>query len=396
MNKKLGGVMLVSGTCIGSGMIALPIVLAKLGLVPSLIIMLITWWLIYYTSLVNLELNLHSGKGSTLAELGLKFSGKVAELLGMGSINILSYALLSVYIYGGSSVLQKMLNIESFHSVASCYSLVSMLLLLCPIRIIDYVNRILFISLIGVIALMIIGLLSTIDMLQLPLFTENYSKISTWSAAVPVLFTAFGFQVIFHTLTNYCNKEPELLKKVFFWGSLFPAVIYIIWTFSILGAIYSKSPVFYQKMLTGDVIIGELIKELSLVSSLGFVQSLVWWITLLTIVTSILGVGLGLFDTIKVKILSESKNNIYHRLIVAFLTIFPAYVIAILIPNAFISVLGFAGMILVFIAVFLPIYLFRKGNFSTIFYKQLKNNILIYIALIIGAIIVICELINIL
>lgn len=32
MHKKWGAVLLVAGTCIGSGMIALPMVLAKLGI----------------------------------------------------------------------------------------------------------------------------------------------------------------------------------------------------------------------------------------------------------------------------------------------------------------------------------------------------------------------------
>ncbi len=33
MQKQIGSIMLVAGTCIGSGMIALPMVLAKLGVI---------------------------------------------------------------------------------------------------------------------------------------------------------------------------------------------------------------------------------------------------------------------------------------------------------------------------------------------------------------------------
>nr|WP_121543010.1 aromatic amino acid transport family protein [Candidatus Rickettsia colombianensi] len=36
MQKLIGSILLISGTCIGSGMmIALPMVLAKLGIIPS-------------------------------------------------------------------------------------------------------------------------------------------------------------------------------------------------------------------------------------------------------------------------------------------------------------------------------------------------------------------------
>ncbi len=50
MNKQTGSILLVAGTCIGSGMIALPMVLAKLGLIPSLFLMLLTWLLMYYNA----------------------------------------------------------------------------------------------------------------------------------------------------------------------------------------------------------------------------------------------------------------------------------------------------------------------------------------------------------
>jgi len=54
MHKKMGAILLIAGTCIGSGMIALPLVLAKIGLVPSILIMLLIWFIMHYTSLVNL------------------------------------------------------------------------------------------------------------------------------------------------------------------------------------------------------------------------------------------------------------------------------------------------------------------------------------------------------
>ncbi|MFV9936287.1 MAG: aromatic amino acid transport family protein [Rickettsia endosymbiont of Haemaphysalis japonica] len=65
MQKLIGAILLIAGTCIGHGMIALPMVLAKLGIIPSIILMFIIWFIMYYTSLINLELNLQAGKGLT-------------------------------------------------------------------------------------------------------------------------------------------------------------------------------------------------------------------------------------------------------------------------------------------------------------------------------------------
>jgi tyrosine-specific transport protein len=394
MNKKIGAIMLIAGTCIGSGMIALPILLAKLGIIPSILLMLSMWLIVYYTSLVNVELNLQAGTGLSLGALGLQFSGKIADFIGTGSFKLLSYALLSVYIYGGTSVLQKMLEANSyqeytFNYLASLYAITAIALLLLPIKFLDYVNRFLFIGLLAVVLVMIIGLLSTIHWDHLPLFADNYTDLSIWRMIIPVSFTAFGFQVIFHTLTNYCNKDVKLLKLAFFWGSLIPSLVYILWTSSILSAVYQDNPVFYQTMIKGKVEIGELIQELSNIAKWSFVQLLVWWISSLAIITSVLGVGMGLKDSIHNML--PAKSN---KFISVSLTIIPAYIVTILIPNAFISVLGFAGMILVIIAILLPIYLFYKAKIINLNYTELKHNWLVILSLVIGIIIMMCEILN--
>ena len=401
MQKKTGAIMLVAGTCIGSGMIALPMILAKIGIIPSIFLMLTMCSIIYYTSLVNLEINLQAGKGITLGELGRKFSGKIAEFIGVSSFKALSYALLSVYIYGGVSIFQKLLASGSGHEyssyhIANIYALSSVALLLLPIKLLDYVNRFLFTGLLAVVAVLLAGLISNIHWNNFPLFNDQYSNISIWRTILPVAFTAFGFQVIFHTLTNFCNKDAKMLKSVFLWGSIIPAIVYIIWTCSILIVVHQENPIFYQEMIDGKVEVGDLIQELSSIAKWPFVQLLIWWISILAIVTSLLGVGMGLCDSIK-NMLPEKITNLYLRnLLGAIITILPAYILAILIPNAFIIILGFAGMILVVIAVLLPIYLLYKAKITKFNYKELQYKWLVISSAIAGVIIMLCELLNIL
>lgn len=74
--KITNAISLVAGTCIGAGMIALPITLAKVGLVPSVVAMLCLWLVIYYTALVSVELNLQAGRGLALGALCKFFGGK--------------------------------------------------------------------------------------------------------------------------------------------------------------------------------------------------------------------------------------------------------------------------------------------------------------------------------
>ena len=399
MYKQIGAILLVAGTCIGSGMIALPMVLAKLGLIPSILLMVMIWFIMYYTSLVNLELNLQAGHGLSLGALGRYFSGKTAELIGTISLKLLSYSLLAVFIYGGSSILKELIASKmaveySINSIATCYAFLSITLLLLPIKLIDYLNRFLFVGLLAVVTILIAGLVITINWSELPLFNEQYSDLSVWVAIIPVVFTSFGFQVIFHTLTNYCHKNVKMLKRAFLWGSLIPAIVYIVWTCSILSVVYQNNPQFYDQMAGGKAEIGELIQVLSGIAKWQSVQLLVWWISILAIATSVLGVGVGLCDSLKGMLSKKVPNTCIRNILASIMTILPAYLVVMYVPNAFIAVLGFAGMILAVIAILLPVYLFWQIKQGQLYYSELNKKYLLQFSIVVAMTVITCEIFN--
>lgn len=400
MQKQIGAVLLVAGTCIGSGIIALPLVLAKLCLVPSTLLMLFIWYIMYYTSLVNLELNLQTGHGLSLGALARRFSGKTAEFVSTISLKLLSYSLLAVFIYGGASVIQelvatKFLSHYSFHDIATYYALAAIALLLLPIRWIDYCNRLLFIGLLAVVAILLAGLVLSVQWTHLPLFSDTYTGLTVWAAVIPVVFTSFGFQVIFHTLSNYCNMNPKMLKKAFFWGSLIPAIVYFLWTCGILSVVYHHQPEFYSKMAAGEADVGSLIHTLGSIAQWESIQLLVWWISLLAIATSVLGVGVGLCQSLQNMLEKRIANPVLNKLVAAFATILPAYLVVLYVPNAFIAVLGFAGMILALIAILIPVYLFFQSDKKRYHYPELQWRWLIYLSIATGVIVIASELYNI-
>jgi tyrosine-specific transport protein len=395
MQKQLGSILLIAGTCIGSGMIALPMVLVKIGLIPSIILMLSIWAIMYYSSLINLELNLQAGEGLSLGSLAQRFSGPIAEAIGIISLKLLSYALLAAYIYGGSSIIEKLLGgHNNTMQITSLYALTAIALLLLPIHLVDYINRILFLGLLGIVAILIAGLASMINWAHVPLFAPYSMNINTYAELIPVVFTSFGFQVIFHTLTNYCNKDATMLKKAFLFGSLIPAVVYSFWICGVLSAVYNKSPLFYEQMVHAHIDVGDLIKELSCIAQWQSLQLLVWWVSLLAIATSVIGVGIGLCDSLKTMLIPYINHPLLRTCIASIITIAPAYVIALLVPNAFISVLGFAGMILAVIALLLPIYLLYKANITQFYYPELRKKYLLIGSAIAGLVIIACEVIN--
>lgn len=376
MEKKIGASLLIAGTCIGSGMIALPIVLAPLGLIPSFFLMLVVWFVMYYSSLVNLELNLQAGKGLTLGELGKLFSGKIAESLGIISLKVLSYSLLAAFIYGGASILHELTELP-FIPVAAFYTFTLFLLLLLPIRWIDYCNRLLFIALLAILLLLVSALILSIHWAHLPLVGVEYKNWKAWGLALPVVFTSFGFQVIFHTLTNYCHKDSKVLKSAFFGGTLLAAMVYLVWTLSVLSVVYYQAPLFYTQMTE----VGQLVEVLSEIANWKSIQLLVWWVSSLALATSALGVGIGFSQSLK-ELLSLSSMT------AALLTLLPPFLIAIFVPNAFITVLSFAGMILAFIAILLPIYLYTQLKQGPLFYPELKKKPLLWLSVIMAFLVI--------
>lgn len=400
MQKQIGSILLVAGTCIGSGMIALPLVLSPLGLISSICLMMVIWGIMYFTSLINLELNLQAGQGLPLGALSRRFSGRSAEFVGAFSLKLLTYSLLSAYLYGGTSIIQKLLSSfvgqeYSFTLIASIYATTIGLILLLPMRLIDRVNRTLFVGLMAAVAVFMIGLFSSIKWSNLPLWPHGSLSLAPWRMALPVVFTSFGFQVIFHTLTNYCNKNVVMLKRTFFWGSLIPAIVYIVWSTSILSAIFHHNPEFYKQMAAQAADIGDLVKELSSIAQWQAVQLVVWLITFFVIVTSIIGVGIGLTDSLREflsLLIPRSRQRDYVSVLMALI---PSYLVAIFVQNAFISVLGFAGMILAIIAILLPIYLLYQITITEYFFPPIKKQAFVIGSVLAGIIIMIAEVINI-
>ncbi|GHT88369.1 tyrosine-specific transport protein 1 [Alphaproteobacteria bacterium] len=396
MNKQLGATLIVSGTCIGGGMIALPIVLAKLGLMWSLVFMLGFWAVIFYTALINLELNFQAKSGKTIGELAKMFAGVKASVIGVLSLNLLMFSLVAVYIYGIASLLLEILCVpqESFKNLVVVVSVVIMLIMLAPVKALDYINRTLFIIMVSVASLLMICLLFKIKFNNLPLYSNMQTEFSSWRIVTPVLFTSFGFQVIFHSLSNYCNMDKNLLKKVFLRGSLIPAIVYIIWTFGVICAIYNSDIAFYEKMLDGGINVKDLVKKLCEISDAKFIQIIIWLISMLAIITSVIGVGLGLCDSLKSYLSKIVSKEFNLKITSASLAVFPPCIVAILIPDAFISVLGFAGMILAVLAIILPTYILLKCNFQRPYYQSTKNKILISVSIVTALFIIYCEIVN--
>ena len=97
--------LIVAGTTIGAGMLALPIASAGLGFSTALVLLILTWVLMTYTALLMLELHQYASVDSTLNTLAKSILGKKGQYIANFSMVFLFYGLCAAYIAGGGAQL---------------------------------------------------------------------------------------------------------------------------------------------------------------------------------------------------------------------------------------------------------------------------------------------------
>ena len=357
MKKQLGAIALLAGTAIGSGMLSLPLVLARYGIVFGCVMMCAFVWVAYYSSVIRTELNIHSCSSYAIKDVGLYFSGKIVAQIGNVSLKLLSYSLIAAYLHGLASLIRVFMDVNISFLITTISGII-MLLLFFSNSLISKINKILFIFLISAFVAVTLGLLIKSGVTTLSIPKGQNVTLDSFAIALPIIFTSFGFQGSLHSLTKFVKNDREIIKKACLFGSIIPAIVYILWICSTILIIYNNNPNFFTKMVSESVDISEMIACLTHVSDMQYLRGMFWIISLLALLTSIIGVGIAVFDDWNQK-LTKAKSTL--------ISVIPSALVAIFVPNAFIKILGVSGMILVVLAIFLPVYLYIRMD------KRLAN-----------------------
>ena len=292
MQKKgtvLGATLLVAGTCIGGGMLAFPVATGEAGFIPSIFLMILGWAFMTMTALYLTEVNLWMEPGVhviTMASRLLGFWGKVIAWI---LFLFISYASLVAYTAGGGELfgdfLRIFLPISDFWASIIFVFVFGFIVYLGNI-VIGRINTILMIGLIATYILLILGSLQSIDV-------HNWAR-RHWSGsfvAMPLLLSIFSFQTILPSLTIYLKQDGKLLRRCVIYGTLSAFFIYLIWQAVVLGALHWDNGL-EKSLLQG--------KPATKFFGSGTGRPLLGMIAdgfaFFALVTSFLGIGMGLFD----------------------------------------------------------------------------------------------------
>ena len=384
MNKTIGSTLLVAGTMIGAGMLAMPLTSAGIGFGFTLVLLLGLWALLTFSALLFVELYQTAESDAGIGTLAEQYFGKTGRIVATAVLIIFLYALIAAYISGGGSLLKDLLP-ESFGDKVSIllFTVIFGSFIVIGTHSVDKINRVLFFVMLAAFAVVLSLMLPEIkfdNLMATPI--DNALIIS----ASPVFFTAFGFHGSIPSLNKYLDGNVKALRISILAGSAITLFAYILWQMSTHGLLTQNE---FLQILKEDATLNGLVKATLAITGSNVIAGAVKLFSTLALVTSFLGVGLGLLECIE-DLLKRSFNISAGRISLGLMTFIPPLVFALFYPEGFILALGYAGQMFAFYAVVLPVSLVWKArrthtNFP---YKVWGGNLTLIIVLVLGVIII--------
>ena len=366
MNKLIGSTLIVAGTAIGGGMLAMPIISSGVGFRGIAVVMFALWFVMCFTSLLLVELYKYNSANDGFNTLTHRYLGKAGSYVTAASMLSLMYALLAAYVTGGGDILASILKtwLGIFISPQAGIVLFTLFfggMVAFGTKYVDYITK-------GFFSLKLVALTALLFFLIPFVQMENLATLPLKNkfifAAIPVIFTSFGFHVVIPSLVKYLDKDIPKLRWVMIVGSTLPLLVYLVWQATILGSINNEV---FRKVLGENAGLDGLLTAISQIYQAPFIDILMHLFAGAAILTSFLGVAMSMFDYIK----DLGKNVRYVRTSLGAIlaTFIPPLAFALYYPKGFVMALSYASISLVVLSIVLPILMLIKAK------KQAKETI---------------------
>ena len=397
MNKTLGTTLLVSGTMIGAGMLAMPLTSAGIGFTFTVVLLISLWILLTYSALLFVEVYQTTESDSGIGTLSALYFGNAGRVVSTTVMFVFLYALLAAYISGGGEILMKatqstgLLGQEGVIANTSPEMTLKIFIgiftvffgsfVIISTKVVDGFNRLLFFVMLAALVVVMFVMFpkaSVQNLMAMPL--DNALIIS----AAPIFFTSYGFHGSIPSLVKYMEGDVRSLRIAIVAGSAITLVGYILWQLSTHGVLSQSE---FTQILKEKPTLYGLIEACHRITGSEIIASAVQLFSALALVTSFLGVALGLFDCTE-DMLRKGLHINAGRLLLGAITFLPPVLFAYFYPD-FIAALSYAGQMFAFFAVVLPVGLVWKARrrYPNLPYRVAGGDIALIIALVIGIVV---------
>lgn len=334
----LGGILLVSGSCIGAGMLGLPMLSAHAGFKPSILMFILCWLFMTCTGLLLLEVNLWFKDETNLSTLAGRTLGAFGKFTAWIVFLFLFYCLMVAYASASGELFtdffQEITLITLPHGIGSILmTSIFGIMVYLGTEAVDKFNRVLMLGLCATYILLLF--------LGAPHVNPDYLNTTNFSAAlivIPAMIVSFGFHNLIPSLTTYLNHDPKKLKIVFIVGSLIPLIIYIAWEWLLLGLIPLHGESGFTEALTQGDLTTKILKA-HVGGSL--IVDLAHYFAFFAIVTSFLGVALSFVDFLADGL--TIKKTAKGKFLLSCMALGPPLIFSLIYPKIFLVALNYAG-----------------------------------------------------
>lgn len=359
--RIFGGMLMILGTCVGAGMLAIPIVSAHESFRLSALLLVAAWICMTIGAFAMLEVNLWFKPGSNLVSMAEGTLGAWGKMLTSLLYLLLMYSLICAYLSGASGVLETFLNSMDWRTSRPIATVLTLLLLgsvvYAGIGVVDIANRLFMTIKLVIFALIVIALAPEIKPTQL--LTGDYM---VRNSAFIVMVTSFGYATILPTLREYLHSDRKSLKFIVLAGSLVPFVIFLSWLYLVQGVLPRDGEHGLIAMASSDNSSSRLMLAISNVSHYPWMKYIASCFVSVYVLTSFLSVSISLADFIAdgLKKTKQGKDNVVIHL----LCFLPPLLIVLLKPGIFIVALAYAGIWCIALLVILPLLMLYSGRYK--------------------------------
>lgn len=389
----LGGTMIIAGTSIGAGMLALPTISAGMWFYWSLALLVGTWLCMLLSSQALLEVNLHYEPGASFNTLVKDTLGPKWNLINGFSVAFVLYILIYAYVSGGGSIVRHtsmaILGVEPTKFMAGITFAV--LLTACvwwSTWIVDRISVIMMGGMVVTFILSMTGLMGEIRANVLLDLGGTGGEAIFILVALSTYTTSFCFHASVPSMVKYFGKDPYRINKCLLFGTVIALICYTAWITATDGNISRAQ---FKDVIAAGGNVGDLVKAAGANMDSGFILRMLEAFSSLAVATSFLGAGLGLFDYIADMFKFDDSH--LGRGKTALVTFLPPTLGGLLWPDGFLLAIGWAGLFATIWSVIIPAMMLKASRvkFTTSTYTAPGGNIIIPILLCYGLVTALCH-----
>ena len=335
--KTIASTFLITGTCVGGGMLALPVAGGRIGFFPAATVLTLAYIFMTITGLLYLEVSALIEDESHIITMAHRFLGNKGKALCWVIYLFIGYASLVAYLSEGGRILSHNINEQLglvwSPSVGSIvYAGIFAILVALGTRMVDRVNSLLFGLMVFTFFVLIFLGAGELDG---RLIVRQKWDGATLVSLFPLMLTTFSYPGIVPVIYMSLGKSIRQVRLAVLSGTTLTYVIYLIWLWVVLGSVPIENlEQAYLHDYSAALLLREVVQS-PLVGRLGEVFGF------LALSTSMIGVGWALVHFLADGMsISKTQKGLLK---LTALTVIPSLLFLFLLEKVFFAALELSG-----------------------------------------------------